>query len=1217
MSRVVMTMIFVFSFATSIVFEVRAGKTRAEQELEIQWKKLRQAPGRLDAELDLIAIFKMWDRVGPAPVMRTLERATTLSNASIRIRERARHLIALGKVRLGNLDDALKSYSERGFLDDWFVAGPFDNEGGTGLDVPFSPEMTMNEPRNFKTPMPGKGRDVFWRRAPKQISFLGYNHLEALYESGINICSYALTALDAKKSGQAVLRLGAGGAFHAFWNGRRVLTDPNYRRPDPDRSAAIVHVNKGINRLLVKVCTEEDRHIGFYARLTDKAARPWPISEIQNYAKAFAVSRPIGPSGRNLAGPLDILVNRAKKNKKHSAMRASAARYLLYTGATDRSSHLARDLARSACRLNPNASNCLVWAELALDRNERRLALSHTIKAEPNSIQALLALARLEMNGVDIHRAFRHIDAALALRPDDLEARALEIEVSADQGFTLTAFHAAKKLLKNHPNIPRVVEMAAALARRSGSAADGFALAGEKLALRYDDLEKHEILARSALARQDWNAFDHHLTALERLAPFDRDVYAFSAQLLEGAGSYDKAERALRTRTELAEFDANVWKDLGLFLTRQGRREQGVNALVKALSIRPQDAWLADYLAFLKPMPRFEEPFIVPPDVFLSERGQKNEQADTRFLVDQTVIRVFNSGLSSRFRQRVIEVNNRKAARNERMQSIQFLPTSQRVKILAARVFHPDGSLENSVMRDTVPISEPWYRLYYDVEAELIELPPLAPGDVVELRYRVEDTAHRNVFNDYFGDFVFIEEEVPKNLWRYVLIAPTSRRFHFNNLKDANLNRSHTIEKGIGREVFEARDVRAVKMEHSMPGLTAAASYLHVSTYGSWAELGDWYRGLIRHQLTPDARIREKVRELTKGLKDNTQKIEAIYEWVVTATRYVGLEFGIHGYKPYRVPLVVSRGFGDCKDKASLLVSMLGEAGIKAEFVLVRTSALGDVDTFPASLSVFNHAIAHVPALDLWLDGTAEHHGPAEFPFGDQGAPALRIGDGDAVFVHTPLMPPKQNATDTSLDILLDPDGDARLQVSSSVQGRQAAMLRQELEALQTRRERFEGSLAQIFPGARLGDLEFTSLEALAEPVAYSYSAFVPAFAKTSKTTLDVPVDIGLRLTARFGRLPTREHDLVVGPAFMSSRNVIIQIPSGHSVAELPSAAIIESQFGKLSFEVHEESGAIHITRSFELNIHRVSKSGYSDFVEFCRRVDDVLAGQIRLKRMQ
>ena len=74
---------------------------------------------------------------------------------------------------------------------------------------------------------------------------------------------------------------------------------------------------------------------------------------------------------------------------------------------------------------------------------------------------------------------------------------------------------------------------------------------------------------------------------------------------------------------------------------------------------------------------------------------------------------------------------------------------------------------------------------------------------------------------------------------------------------------------------------------------------------------------------------------------DVSEALGAVHAFVVTQTRYVGLEFGIHGYKPYRVDQVLSRRFGDCKDKASLTVVLLREVGIDAQLVLVRTRRNG------------------------------------------------------------------------------------------------------------------------------------------------------------------------------------------------------------------------------------------------------------------------------------
>ena len=108
--------------------------------------------------------------------------------------------------------------------------------------------------------------------------------------------------------------------------------------------------------------------------------------------------------------------------------------------------------------------------------------------------------------------------------------------------------------------------------------------------------------------------------------------------------------------------------------------------------------------------------------------------------------------------------------------------------------------------------------------------------------------------------------------------------------------------------------------------------------------------------------------------------VKAVYDFVVSQTRYVGLEFGIHGYKPYRVDQILQRRFGDCKDKASLMHALLASVGIDSRLVLLRMRKLGSMPERPASLAIFNHAILYLPKLDLWLDGTASFSGSRDLP---------------------------------------------------------------------------------------------------------------------------------------------------------------------------------------------------------------------------------------------
>src|SRR4029078_4618493 len=138
-----------------------------------------------------------------------------------------------------------------------------------------------------------------------------------------------------------------------------------------------------------------------------------------------------------------------------------------------------------------------------------------------------------------------------------------------------------------------------------------------------------------------------------------------------------------------------------------------------------------------------------------------------------------------------------------------------------------------------------------------------------------------------------------------------------------------------------------------------------------WEDVGRYYWNLIRDQLVPDESIRRAANEALTGVdrKDSRGGVGALSEYVVKTPRYVALECGTHGYKPYRVDRVLARRFGDCKDKASLMTAMLKVAGVDARMVLLQMRSLGKLDPEPASLSAFNHAIVYVPKFKLFLDG--------------------------------------------------------------------------------------------------------------------------------------------------------------------------------------------------------------------------------------------------------
>jgi hypothetical protein len=127
-----------------------------------------------------------------------------------------------------------------------------------------------------------------------------------------------------------------------------------------------------------------------------------------------------------------------------------------------------------------------------------------------------------------------------------------------------------------------------------------------------------------------------------------------------------------------------------------------------------------------------------------------------------------------------------------RRQSTGWSPDRQEVRVERAQVLKPDGKVVESHDDGVQSASEPWYRLYYDLLVRTLSFPALAPGDVIEVAWRVDDTASENLLSDYFGDLTFLDEPYRKQRFDYVLLAPENRTIHAN--QPAGVERAvHTL----------------------------------------------------------------------------------------------------------------------------------------------------------------------------------------------------------------------------------------------------------------------------------------------------------------------------------------------------------------------------------------------------------------------------------------
>ena len=1142
------------------------------------------------------------------------------------VRAYARFRLACLERARGNGARSKIEFARLGFLSRWQVAGSFENEGKQGFDRVFPPERSQDLTDRF----PGKVREVRWRPLPPEAVSMGFANLGASLRPAKNVVAYALSVVDSSRDEPVQLHLGASGAVKVFVNGVLVHADPSYHVARLDQSAVRFRLRKGANRILVKLCQAEGR-FGFFARLSDARGAPI-VRRARTVPPLPPAVLPAPGKGGPLPGVLAALEQAARKARGREGARAHrdlAIALAERRPGEDREERAAGE-ARRAAELDPRSVEArLLAARLERDDNRSRDQLEAAIEVGPRDAGALAALARHELDRGHLVRAAGLLDRALAARPGCIAARLALADLHEQAGFGARARTERAALARAHPAHPAAVMAGARAARGQERLEEAGALLRKALALRFDDFAARAALTQVLLDRGDLDGAVHLIEEAILLDPGDLSARLRLADLLAANGRGEEAEVAFANALAIAPEEAETLERRGQARLRAGRTQDALADFQVALELRPQNPRLKELMRAIEPArERFETPYEY--DAAKLARAEPAGEADEDAIVlgDLKVTKVYPSGLSSTFRQMVVRVLTTRGADAWRTFSTGYTPGRQELRIERARVVRPDGSAVDTHQERDRSGSEPWYRLYYDTRVRTLAFPALAAGDLLEIAVRIDDVASENLLSDYFGDLTYFGDTFRKARADYVLLVPDGRRIFEHAAALPGLARSErALPGGLVERRFTVRDVPRVRPEPGMPGSSEVVPFVHVSTYERWDDVGRFFWGLVREQLSLSPEVREAALRIASAVKagrrarrepeagDELALVQAVHRFVVTNIRYVGLEFGIHGYKPYRVGEILDRRFGDCKDKASLAHALLEALGIDSRLALVRTQRLGRIPTKPASLSVFNHAILYVPRYDLWLDGTASYSGSRDLPGEDRGATALVVNpDGSARIGTIPEGRPEENLSESWYEIRLGLDGSAHVKGEARVTGARAPDYRRAYAAENDRRAQLEMAMSRIFPGLTVKEIAVSDLARLEDDVTLRFSLSLARLADREKDGLRfLPFGSGHRFVEALAPLSARRFDLVIGEPSETRFVYRYLLPPGFTPLEMPSPVEVDGPSAALQASCRLEGGAVVAEARIRVKKGRVSAADYPGFRDFLAQVDRALMRPIRV----
>ncbi len=1058
------------------------------------------------------------------------------------------HLAARLAVDAGHPDQARARFAEHGGLSRWWVHGP----------------LPLGELEDFPTVAARPPGDDGWRPAAGTDP-LGWVRVAGLAWPGRRQLVFLATTVESPVEQAVAVRLGAAQAARAWLNGGEILTTPRPLARAEDQVSGGGVLAAGANLLVVAVAAESADG-WLRVRLTAPDGGP-----LARPARELELAPAARPPARRAAAPvrsLEAELERAVERQRPGAALARAA-YLVTRPPQPVEVGDARLACRAARAEAPGEARLLEWV-VTTEATAQRVLLEEAVAADPDLVWARLELARwLHQRGL-VTSAHEVLEPLLA--EPVAEAVALDLDATRWGQITLPRLQA---LLASHPT---AADVGLILARRAldGRRWDLARSAVDQVATFAAGLpalaEVREELARSC---GDGAALAASLVAALDDDPNQPDLRVRSSRLAAAAGDLGAARQALVTGLERCPDHPELLIELAALDHLEGADADAAARARTVLAARPQERRAERLLELLGDA---GEDTSWRRDLAELRRlaAAVSSDAAAVAVVNHVELRFLPGNLTEERVQEVYLIRDAARAKHLAAHRLPWVPERQRLRVLAARVVKRDGSEVSAAQRDTPRLAEPELNIYYDTRLRLLAFPGLDDGDLVEIAYILTETAEVNETGPYLGGILRLGKEVPVALTEVEMHGrsdelPAWELAHLAGEPEVN------AADGVTRLRWSWRDLPALPADQPPPPALLVTPHLVYSNHPDWGELAGWYGRHIAPRLRSSRALEETAQRIVAPTDDRLQRIARLYRFVTDEIRYVGLEFGEHRFRPFSADWVLSHGIGDCKDKATLLVALLAEVGIRAQVAMIRTADLGPVATSLAVLHGFNHAIAYLPDDDLWLDGTASGHDPFPPPAMDQGAYALVVA-GD---VSRPTTTPEPGAGTSTLSYTLVGGDEAFVDLTIRTEDTgEAASLRRAYFSGTGDPRRYAAWVQGQFPGAELVGEPELRLRPGVSPAVMSLTARVRRSALKSGRGL-VTYPGALELAAELAPSGRRVSPLAL--AVRPDLRWSLRVDLGRSPTSLPAEVDLATDFGRLRLTVAGGGDGYVLTGFFHL----------------------------------
>ncbi|MEE2644529.1 MAG: DUF3857 domain-containing protein, partial [Myxococcota bacterium] len=522
-------------------------------------------------------------------------------------------------------------------------------------------------------------------------------------------------------------------------------------------------------------------------------------------------------------------------------------------------------------------------------------------------------------------------------------------------------------------------------------------------------------LERGAAHEADgWPA--QRIEALAVNDPLSRAAWVELAQLQVRRGHLNTALSTLarmpgRPSPEARALRATIMEQLG-------DRETAISELRARLQDQPNDEETTLRLARLNAQAPL--PPLGPSIDRLRDRARSEAPIDPSAPAEHLYTHVHldedEIGRSRRRHREVFLIRDPHGAAALRFSELSYLPSAQGLTIEGVDRWRGGRRRVGLAARSQRSLSRPDERLYYEAVVERLDLGPLQAGDLIDLRWRLEDLDPGGDQTEGAGRLFFLQGPLPRREGHLSLSPALAERLQV-------MVSDHRVTADARGERFSVDSLIGVPPLKDDLGPSGRWAHVVVARSKTWAYLDAAYQAQLNPHLSRSEQLRALaiewagLDEKPAGLLSPKQArviVDQLYLRLTQEIRYVGVEFGAHSFFPATPDEVLTRRFGDCKDRALLLISLARALGVELRFVMVRSRPRGAlIEGSPPFLGAFDHALVYQPALNRFLDPTLTLNDPNSLPLSDQGAQVLVSGEGK--LRQLPPLPPERHQRTLSL----------------------------------------------------------------------------------------------------------------------------------------------------------------------------------------------------------